>query len=439
MHNNRLLILLSLLFTVLTAGAGVKRNDVERCVLLYEEALANYCGSGRHSDKKKGHIYSVCDHDASRLTYPFDLFNDEGAKGGDIDNYLDAVRKNYNNELDVQFDNDNMFIANCVAEQAGVKYVYVTVRKTVRYVGSNPVFRACENSVTLLIAVDVTQTPYKISFVDIPEEYHFLDESCKIARDKYPHNDLSAGYIAKGKSLIADKDYIYAANCFEKALIYKPQSVDAKKGLNLCAEHISFEDRIGAAEGQFNMGDYFNARNQFMYLYQTRPGIDTAHLALQIARCDSAIKLQHAGYYFDKGNYLYKKGCYKAAIDCFDRCRAFMVAGFNEDCLQMIEKCRLLPDALADTIRNAEYLAEHGKKAEAFSILSSCEESGLLSAQNYYFMAMMMDGKDDKVARVMDYSNKECKYFARIYCLRAIQKGSAPAKQLWESRMLKNR
>ena len=412
-----------------TVYGGIKKENVRAFIQSYQEQLALYCecNTDENIGQYKKALLNLHDPSNREGEYAFDLFGDEALEFSDFQSYLQEIKNKYHNEVTVTFDDDQLYIYDCIDRIDNKKIAYATVRKTLR-------FQSLKRTITLLIALNVTNEEYSIFSVSIPEESNGIYSKCNITHDHYIRDDFSELYLNFGTHFYREKEYITAKEWFEKVLSFQPGNKVASIKIDSCNIHITCDEYLEYARSKMKLEQFSAAKKHCKNMADLCPLLK-GNAEDNIKKCDSAINFTKFDFYLNDGNYLYQKGFYTAAVKSFKKALTYL--SDDNYCGKMIEKCIEANDTALNTINRAIYDAEQGKKAQAFKTLSYYEESGLLTGENYYFMAMMMNSKDDKVAKQMNYTNAQCRHLAREYCLKAIMKGNVKAKQLWESRMIK--
>ena len=426
--------ILSLILSANDLYAYIDRKNVIQCVQLYEVLLSSYSGSDRKTVYRKNELIKLFDESVPQLEYPFDLFDKEEADHPNFLTYLDVIKNVYKNQLDVEFD-DSIHI-KCTARVENKTFVFATVRKTIKYAGDNSLYVGKKKTITLLIGINVTNPEYKISLIKIPEEYDTFSSKCTIRNDQLNRNDFSDLYRNIAEEKYNAGQYVAAKEWFEKALLYQPNEKAIREKLTLCNSRISCDDYNDFADGKFNQGNFSYAMDLYRYI-DNNCRQQNLHAQENIDKCLKSIRQANYDFYVNDGNYLYKKRFYSAAQASFKL--AINYSQNEQKCLEMIEKCAKSPDSVINIIKNAVYIAEHHRKEwpEVFKTFSTYEESGFLSGDNYYFMSMMLNGNDNNIGEIMNFTGREQRNLAREYCLKAMIKGNTKAEQLWKRRMIK--
>src|SRR5690606_25323877 len=116
-------------------------------------------------------------------------------------------------------------------------------------------------------------------------------------------------------------------------------------------------------------------------------------------------------------DYFYQGNLYNKALEYYQSALEFMPG--DAYALAQVQLCQNRGlETAREEIRRAIRLAEAGPQnyGKAFKIFYTYEESGLLTAENYYFMAMMLDGRERSVRNEMGFSNRDFRRFMYIYC-----------------------
>ena len=104
----------------------------------------------------------------------------------------------------------------------------------------------------------------------------------------------------------------------------------------------------------------------------------------------------------------------------------------------MIKKCDNADKTnAADGINKARKLVAKNKKEyfpEIIKILTYYEPSGLLTGQDYYNLAAILDVAYGNVCNAMNYNKRQSYHLAKEYCLKSMTKGNSYAETLWFDR-----
>lgn len=261
--------------------------------------------------------------------------------------------------------------------------------------------------------------------------YKEKDNSCILDQQKDEQLTLYAEYSRFADSYYSKRDYVSAKNLYEKALLYKANDSKVQNQIKLCNNILNFESYKSSAE-KFLTEKKFNQAKEIFLKISSEYSEHKAYAQSKVKECDEGIRIENYNFYKNLANENYKKSFYAKAIENFRNALNYdksETAYINE----MIHKCSISDQNFAQTqIKKAVYLAE--KKNDyvgAFKILSYYEASNLLSGQNYYFMAMMLDGNQDRIRQKVNYSKKQAYHLAKEYCLKGMSLGNKNAEFMW--------
>ncbi len=425
MDKNKLILVLSFslfLFGSFSDSFDIKR--VEGVMNEYMTLMQDYSNLPPASDavEKKGELISLFDLNAiAGYEYASDLFKPEECDAPSLNSYLDYITKNYQNKIVVSFTKPYYF--KCLRKIGTKEFAIVSVDKSLEYLGQK------SNNKKLIIGIDVSD--YKINMVAFPENLQ-KDNNCVIDQKQDEQNDLFNENSNNGDRLLINKDFIGAKNFYEKALNYKPNDNHVLSQLNKCNDILNYNSYKTEAENNFLNKKFNKAKDLFLKIVSKYP-INKEYAEKKIKECDEGIRIENYELYKQFGDDYFKKEYYTLASQNY---QSSLKYNPNDSyLLGMIKKCdNSTPTKVNEAISKAIYLAEKQHKlAEAFQMLSYYEGSGMLKGDNYYFMAMMMDGRDDNVDKLMKYSKKQCYQLAQEYCVKGIRRGDKKCVDMWNN------
>lgn len=431
LHLRKIILLCCLFLVCYSANA----NDDVRLKALINDYFSliqsySYIVAGKTPVHYKTEIFQLFDETAiSGYDYASDLFNNDDQNGLSLNLYLTHIEKRYENKIAVQFDNAHYF--NCTAHIEGKKFAFISVEKTLEYIGDKHIETSRKKTVKLLIGVDVTSNIYKINMVTFLESYISPDPSCRIDIKQDRRDVFFAENISVADAMLKKGSYVTALNFYEKALKLRPGDKSTIRKIEQCNAYVTYDNFKAEVETAITQKRYSLARAALKKIENKFPDKQD-YVDRKYKECLSGEKKQEYLQYRKAGDEYYKKGFNESAKKMYEFALKYYPA--DNYCLGMLKKCRYAsPEKIRKEISKAVYLAEEKRElVEAFKILSYYEGSGYLNGQNYYFMAMMMAGRDKKVHKYMGYTKKQCDDLAMEYCVKAIKKGDKNAKEMWQ-------
>ncbi len=364
------------------------------------------------------------------IDFASDLFTADDQANLRFYDYLTTIEDKYENKIQVDFKNDYYF--TCTAKIDNKEFAYVSVDKTLEYIGEKQLsIDSKTRKVNLLIGIDISQPAYKINMI-VFRPYKEKDNSCILDQKQDEQIALFGEYSKFGDSYYSKRDYVSAKNLYEKALIYKANDSRVLSQINLCNNILNFESYKSSAEKNLTEKKFNKAREIFVKI-SSEYSEHKSYTLNKIKECDEGIRIENYNFYKNLGNENYKKRFYSKAVENFNSALKYdksEISLIND----MIHKSSIADHKYAQTqINHAVYIAEKKNNlVEAFKILSYYEASNLLSGQNYYFMAMMLDGNEKNIRQKIHYSKRQAYHLAKEYCLKGKNLGNGNAEFMWE-------
>jgi hypothetical protein len=359
------------------------------------------------------------------LPHACDLFKDE--KRLSCADYLDAIEENYQHNLKVDFSSPPQLI-KCSEYINNRRIVYVGFDKSLSF-HDFPV-----KNVKIILAICISDTNFKIISVFYPKEYSNRG-TCLFDQYNGSNKILFEQYFRTGDELFYDKDFINAIKEYESARLY-----DTNKHLESqiieCNMMLNLDSYKRSAELLFNHSEFYKAKDTYKQIIKLYPK-EELDILPKINQCNFEIINQEYNRNKILADEYFAKQFYKRASQVYETCLEYKPNDLYS--INKIKECHFDdPIAVKSIINQAIYLAEkEGKWAGAFKLLYNVEESQILTGDNYYFMAMMMDGRDQKVDKIMGFTKNMCNHLAIIYCKKAIGKGNKKAVLMWDDIFLR--
>lgn len=432
-------ILISLVYFFLsfqTAKSAFDKNKVEDLVNLYIELLTNYSNAPNNSvaQDKRRELYNLFEY--PELKYAFDLFDfsDQFAETGI--SYLRIIDQVYGNKIAIECNDIHVF--NCTQVSKGVEFAFVTMSKELKYVGDKSEFLNKKKRVRILLGINVSNLNYKINKVIFPEEYVSRENSCIIDEKQDDQIAFFNENVILADAYYEDNNLVLARQYFEKALMYKNDPMVISK-LKTCDDKIDLDALIKNSEKELTDGKFIMAKLIYEKLALKYP--ERRQFALEkINYCNQQIKRQNYEEYIKIGDNYYEKKFYSVASTNYKI--ALSYSNGNVYALDMIRKCDNSDEPAArQGIAKARLLVSQFRKKdfpELVEILTYYEPSGLLTGQDYYNLAAILDVAYQNVNAHMSYTKIQSYHLAKEYCLKSRARGYKSADNLWYDRFNKN-
>jgi len=415
------------------AFASFDKGKVENLVNLFTELMTNYSNAANTSiaESKRIELYKLFGR--PQLGYSFDLFNDVSEAEQTPSNYLRVIEVVYENKL--LFDFEDLHIFSCTANIAGKQFAFVTLRKTIEYLGNKTEFKNKKKKVKILIGIDINELDYKIDRVIFPEEYVSPDKGCTIDEKQDEQNVLFGENCTLAELAFSRKDYVSAKEFYERSLLYRPNDTKIFVQLNKCYSVINYESYQTNAKKYFSEGYYSKAKELYDKIASQYP--DKREYALnKIKICDEQIRVKNYLEFKKMGDESFNKQFYNTALENFQS--ALKYEPNDSYSISMIKKCANADVSTAmNEIKKARELIYHRSKKyfpEIIQIYTYYEPSGLLSGLDYYNMAAILDVGYGNVTNKLNYTKIQSFHLAKEYCLKSMAKGYSSADDLWYDR-----
>lgn len=379
-------------------GNSLKSSDIRKLEYkLLDIADSNYSDGQTHF------------YDVNLFQNRDDIYGDEDLAPWQI--YLDIIKNDFNNELEVDFENVNVA---CI-ENGNIS---VQFDKKLQYKGKTE--KISEIAIISLPNEENNSPGYKIKFIYSAPYYRNISSTCK---DQIKVTEQDAEIEQKTRdanNFFLNKDYIRAKNLYE--YINKKNSGNnyISKQVEQCNLYIKKSDYSNKAEEYYNNVDYKKAQYWYEKLLFEYPGdLSTDIIKNKITDCKQKyieqqytenIKLADAAFHksdFDNARASYEKALIIKPGDSYSR--------------QHLEKAKELDDNFArkqiDTAINIYYY--NGNYGQYFNILRKYEGYGnhkRLTAKQYYFIVMFLDLQKDAFKRQAGLDESACRQYCRIYC-----------------------
>lgn len=273
--------------------------------------------------------------------------------------------------------------------------------------------------------------PNKIEFCKV--EIEKMKDPCYANKDEYVLAMNSA------EESFSDRNYDYAKSQFEKALdlcdLKKKKYIQSK--IASCKENIAIQKIKKQAEFAINKGNYAQAKSSYELLLKKYPNdIDAIR---RIQYCNNEIKRleieRKHKQLIVKGDAANSAQEYSQAIKYYNESMVY-----TSDTRQLSIVQRKISQAKSNRIVTARREIERArnyisskKLPEAMAIYVKHENSGLLSANDYYLMARIMDMAYKNVRKKLGYSKRHCYIKARYYCISSMDRGNRKAQDMWSN------
>jgi tetratricopeptide (TPR) repeat protein len=353
------------------------------------------------------------------LSHACDLFSNEGILS--CADYLNCIEDKYNHKIAVDF--GKPYLISCTENIAGRFTAYISMEKSLKYGDYKP------KTVEIIIAIAVSNENAKIISIFFPKEYTKLG-NCTMNGKESIEESIYVQYISSAEKFYKSGDFINAKTMYENAFLYHNDSKISDK-IEFCSNQINLQSYWTEVNKNMDNSNFNRAMLILEKIEKLYP-LEIEKIKLKKKECLIGIENQDFNKYQQLGDEFVQKQYFEQAIEAYNNCLKIKP---QDSAIKKKINDAILSDsgAIDKAIKNAIYLAESkGKLAECFKIFYSLEISKKLKGENYYFMAMMMDGRDDHVDKFMGFSKNMCDHLAVIYCKEAMKLGNHDAKLMWQ-------
>lgn len=379
------------------------------------------CGSAKEGDIKRNQLRQVytSSYDFVNNKHVNDLFR--GESNLSLDEYITCLEENYN--YGVRVDYKLLEISDCMETVGGKSRGYVKFNKKMSYGGE-------EKSYEEIVAIEVNGGEYKVVEVFFPADYN-KNGACNMNSPPSMADNLFNNYEQNGDAAFSKGDYIKAKEMYERALSYRQDS-RVNSRISECNKLIDLAALKAKAESYMRSQDYSYAKDMWQKVLNRFPN-ESSLAKSKIDECDRLQKEKQYKQYIREADALFNSYFFQQASGAYQQ--ALYIKPGDNYAQQRMYECKMKDASyIRSRINEAIRLAENNNKLkEAFEILYLVEPSGQLGAQNYYFMAMMMDGREQRVDKYMDFTVNQCDHLAVVYCKQAMRMGSSKAENMWDN------
>ncbi len=402
-----LLICLSIFSSLYGQSSSNQKNNVEiiESARAFYSAIELYSGKKGKEDKNLyGQILKYKDGDDA-VFHANDLFGTR-PRDQNFDNwmtYLDNIDNDYDNDIEVDY--SNIQLLNCFETRYGFNCAIVSVQKSLKYKDNY-------KTETEFILINLNNN--KISEVVFPDFYTTKGGTCNSPEDEHP--------IEKQREAKREADTYFEQKNYAKAKelyisiknLYNDETVLSQ--IAECTKFLSLENYLKDADAAFTYEKYETAKSLYLKILDEFPLSEKLTLNNKIAQCNQKIKEQVYKRNIEYGDYYFQKGIYNQAI-YFYQLALHDKPGDQYATTKYNEAKKADPRLALQAIKKAISLAEANDKnwGISFKIMWEYEQSGLLNAENYYFMTMVLDEKNKYVRKEMGFKGRDFKNYLNIY------------------------
>lgn len=398
------------------------KNEISELARAFFSSIEIYSGPRARIDGDSyNRIFEFFNKNSNKI-HAYDLFKENVLVGSDknITGYLQDIESDYNNEIDVQF--KDIKLVPCVIKSRGENYVAVRVKKILVYKGVTK-----EAEETVFFNIGNSDEHFKVNevvFSNIFNESNCLDNVIS-DQNKIDLKQLKFSQQLKQADLtFHNKNYTAAKYLYTTLLEENKEKDYLNRQIATCNTFITMETYLEKANYLFINNKYEDAK-EFYEIILKDYSTGNSFVLQRIDSCKIKIRETKYKKMIELGDYYYNKGLYANASEYYRNSLEFIEN--DKYGLSQIEKCRRGdPRYARNEIDRAIVLAETSKKnwGIAFRIMFEYQTSGLLKAQNYYFMVMVLDGKDKYVREEMDFKHRDFQNYLNIYAAKLRKESS---------------
>ncbi len=338
-----------------------------------------------------------------------DLFENESEEGYmeyiQIGKYLNDLEFKFKYNIEVEF--SNMSIIDCKTINENYFFAIVAIDKELSYQGK-------KNKCPLLIFVNLKD--YSITQIVKPDFFIKEKKQCWEQVPELNINDEVRQFRIEADKYFAQKDFLHAHNLYKLIVQKTPNDLTASKKSEECSKLITLQNLLVEADKNYREEKYETALSLYTRILNSQLKADKQNIENKIQLCGAKINEQQYIYYIGKGDgHLRVVNFEEARKNYYE---ALKYKPNDNYALKKIEQSKLNDKTYAkNEINKAIKLAEAGKRnfGEAFKIICEYEGSGLLTIENYYFLTLMMNNRNDNVKNYMNLNNRGCDYYLRVF------------------------
>jgi len=411
------------------------KNKVEILVNLYKELLITYCNAPNDEIAKSKRRDLINLFENPQLDYAMDLFNNEKKDNPNLVSYLRIISSNYENKILV--DLENLHIFSCTSNIKGKEIAYASFNKSLKYIGTNKDYKNQQKNVTIVIGINISEPEYKINLVAFPKEL-ISDPNCLLDAQQDNQKVLFEENLAIANLFFQQKNYVSAKQFYENVLLYKPNDSKIISQYNICNSKITYDSYQTNADMYISQENFVRAKEMYNNILNQFPE-KREYAKKNIKYCDEQILIQNYTEYRKAGDDNFNKQFYTIATQYYQT--ALKYNPNDSYSIDMIKKCNNADKTTAlngiSKARSLVFIHRQKYFPEIVNILTYYEQSGLLSGQDYYNLAAILDVAYENVNYAMNYSKRQSYHLAKEYCLKSMAKGYKTADNLWYDRFNK--
>lgn len=382
-----------------------QKEQIELSVNSFTSALSLFANCKGEDVVDKG--LEILTHLDERLqdSCANDLFGsqiDDNSENTYWGNYLRYIEKIFHNEITMDF--NNVKIINCIESGNSESFAIVSFDKYLK-------FKDESKTVSGLIFINLSN--YKIRNIVFPYSYK---GNCNFSGK----NDITLNVIrAKAEKLFAEGNFVSAKNQFEILHRENMSNQEISERIKECEKFISINSYMQRADSLYSVEAFEVAIYYYKKILTEFTDVDVKLINSKIDLCTAGLNNYYYKQHIRSADIFFQRGIFNKASEFYNLALIYKPNDIYAT-TQLQKSKRGDPEIARNEIRKAISLAEISNKnwGVAFKIMLQYEPSGLLNAENYYFMVMMLDGRDKRVKSEMNFKFKDFQNYLNIYALK---------------------
>lgn len=409
--------LLSVLMMVYAMGTAYGNPDIEKVkevCNLYITSITDYSKNIDVNNSYENLLYGVFNYDSDVYTHQNDLFDASYANKNDIDNYLAYIDIEYQNKIDIEFEETE--VLNCTSNLNGRYYVFATVLKTLKYQD-----KTREQELIFGLYKDGDRYIMEYALFNSTGNNTELMTQCNVGGIEKDKLKMEREHLKFANTAFTNKNYFNAKRLYEMVLSFNPSNAYAIDGIRNCNLLLTKEKIKLEIESLIQGGKLREAEQRLVVFGQEYSTTETTWILEQKSAYENGIALKNYQANLKIANAKYKDGLFEDARDYYKSARSYTNADVSYIDGQ-IERCEIgsPQDALA-RIKKAYNEAKYSKNKwlNTYKTYIKYQNAGLLNGENYYFMCLMMENNYSQIGKKMGYSRQQTRQLAVKYFYKA--------------------
>lgn len=412
---------LLLFIAICSAGTTWANSDIDKIkevCNLYITSITDYSKNIDVNNSYENLLYGVFDYDSDVYIHQNDLFDTSYANKNDIDNYLAYIDIEYQNSIDIEFEETE--VLDCTSNLNGRYYVFAIVLKTLKYKDKT-------REQELIFGLYKEGDGYIVEYALFNTAHNNTElmVQCSVNSIEEDRLKLEREHLKSANAAFADQNYFNAKRLYEMVLSFNPSNTYAIDGVRNCNLLLT-KERTKIEIANLIQHEKFREAEQRLAIFEREfPSTETAWVLAQKNASKNGIALKNYQANLKIANAKYDAGLFEDAINYYKSARSYSVADIAYIDGQ-IERCETgSPQEVMARIKKAYNEAKYSKSKwlNTYRTYIKYQNSGVLNGENYYFMCLMMENNYSQIGKKMGYSRRQTRQLAVKYFYKAKELG----------------